>query len=275
MQKATGENKVDDNCLYFDMTKQERDSAIRYLLGAIIKCRNDDHMPSNMYTFDEDVNVYLAHLLFAVSLPEYHEMAGPYLSKESSDVLKWVSATEDQTIRYFIFKVNADHLLIHTAIFDDLNGKSRRKFFKRSKDHYQELAKLYYEQAASYHKRIYRKKTGVGEVLEKLSHYYEIYQKLLGHVRREYFDFVTGFRDQVFHYFMDEFREYEREVKRKNKMDEFLDLYAQWLETKDGEVREKMEYVIRELKTLDPHFEFEIPDHFNRERGGFDERKCA
>ncbi len=263
-----------DSCLYFDITKQERDSAIRYLLGAIIKCRSQEGMPSNMYTFDEDVNVYLAHLLFAVSLPEYHEMASPYLSRESSDILKWVNGTEDHTIRYFIFKVNADHLLIHSAIFDDLVSRSRQKFFKVSRNHYRELAKLYYDQAAAYHKRIYRKKTGVGDVLEKLSHYYEVYQDLLKHVRREYFSFVNGFKDQVFGYFTGEVREYENTLLRKNLMDEFLDLYSSWLETKAPDLEVKIIDLANQIEKIDPDFHFDFAKHF-RYRGGWDERKCA
>ena len=274
-KKGEPEKKMSDNCLYFDMTKQERDSAIRYLLGAIIKCRTEEQIPSNYYTFDEDVNVYLAHLLFAVSLPEYHEMAGPYLSKESSDILNWVNATEDHTIRYFIFKVNADHLLIHTAIFNDLVGGSRQKFFRSSRNHYHELAKLYYDQAAAYHKRIYRKKTGIGDVLGKLSHYYPVYQGLLSHVRREYFNFVNNFKDQVFHYFVQEMNDYENQLNRKTKMDRFLDLYAQWLETKNPGLEEEIIQVVSELEALDPQFHFDVNQYLHRRGGYNDERKCA
>ena len=263
-----------ENCLYFDISKQERESAIRYLLGSIIKSRRDCNFPSNSYTFDEDVNVYLAHLLFAVSLPEYHEMAEPYLSMDTSDIIKWVRATDDRTIRYFIFKVNADHILIHTAIFDDLAQKSKNKFFKKSTKHYRELAQLYYDQAAIYHSRIYRKKTGVGEVLEKLSRYFDAYQGLLKYVRREYLGFVTSFRDQAFSHFMSEVKNYETEFQKKNRMDEFLELYAQWLESKNPHLKQRIDFLIRELKQLDPHFNFD----WNREdnSGGIDdERKCA
>ena len=45
-----------DNCLFFDISKQERESAIRYLLGAILNCRRESNFPSNYYVFDEDVN---------------------------------------------------------------------------------------------------------------------------------------------------------------------------------------------------------------------------
>ena len=262
-----------ENCLYFDISKQERDSAIRYLLGSIIKCRKDGNFPSNYYTYDEDVNVYLAHLLFAVALPEYHEMAEPYLSMETSDILKWVRATEDRTIRYFIFKVNADHILIHTAIFEDLAQKSSQKFFKRSGKHYRELAQLYYDQAALYHNKIYRKKTGVGDVLEKLAHYFDAYQGLLKLVRREYFSFVTGFRDHAFHHFMGELQSYEKDFQKKNRMDHFLDLYARWLETKNPELKREIARVVSEIKKGDESFEFDIERQLY---GGMsDERKCA
>ena len=265
-----------DNCLYFDITKQERDSAVRYLLGAIINCRREHDLPSNLFTFDEDVNIYLAHLLFAFSLPEYHEMAEPYLSLDTSDVLNWIRATEDRTIRYFIFKVNADHLLIHTAIFDDLPKRERHRFFKRSSKHYFELARVYYEQAAAYHKRIYRRRTGVGEVLEKLSHYFDVYQELLRMVRREYFSFVTSFRDQAFHHFMNQFKHYERDVLRRNKMDHFLDLYGDWLQTRNPGVERKLREIVSELRALDPDFRFEISGILGGREGECGhERKCA
>ena len=264
----------DNNCIYFDITKQERDSAVRYLLGAILKSRQESNFPSNYYTFDEDVNIYLAHLLFAVSLPEYHEMAEPYLSMETSDILKWVRATEDRTIRYFIFKVNADHILIHSAIFQDLSQKPSHKIFKRSQKHFLELAKLYYDQAAAYHRRIYRKKTGVGEVLEKLSHYFEAYQGLLKIVRREYFGFVNGFRDQAFQNFMNQMRHYEVEFHKKSKMDRFLDLYGRWLQTKDESLENDILNVIFDLKRLDPGFNFD-PKGIRHNRRWNDERKCA
>jgi hypothetical protein len=262
---------ANENCLYFDVTKQERDSAIRYLLGAIIKCRRDNNFPSNYYTFDEDVNVYLAHLLFAISLPEYHDMADPYLSTDTSDILKWVRGTEDRTIRYFIFKVNADHILMHSAIFDDLAPKGN-KFFKKSSKHYRELAQLYYDQAALYHSRIYRKKTGVGEVLEKISKYFDAYQGLLKIVRREYFDFMNHFRDQAFTHFVKEVRSFEDDFKKREKVDSFLDLYAQWRMTHDPDLKIKIEGLVDEIKRVDSGFQFDITRELY---GGTDERKCA
>lgn len=240
--------------LYFDVDKNERDNAIHFLLGAILRSRVDLGIDRTIEEFDEDVNVYLAHLLFAIALPEYKELAEPYLSAESSDVLRWIKATEDRTIRYFIFKVNADHLLIHLALFDDLTEKSWRGPFQSSERHFTELGKLYYQQASSYHSRIYRKRTGVGDVLQKLGRHFDIYSGLLRTVRRDYLHFVTRFRDQAFDRFMEELNRFERESDKKTKTDHFLDVYSQWLKTKDPRLESEVHWAVQELRRFDPDF---------------------
>lgn len=271
-EKAMQDKPENDHKLYFDITAQERDSAIRYLLGSILNCRKDSEFPSNKLVFDEDVNVYMAHLLFAVSLPEYHDMAEPYLSLDTSDIVNWVKGTEDKTIRYFIFKVNADHILIHTAIFDDIENK-KQKLFKKSQKHYRELAQLYYDQAALYHARIYRKKTGVGEVLEKLSKYFDSYQGLLRQVRRDYFGFVNNFRDQAFSSFVGEISSYECNAGKQEKIDMLLDLYGQWLKNKDIETRMKIQGLVERIKSMDKNFQFDLEKQLGG--GHYNERKCA
>lgn len=240
--------------LFFDVDKHERDSAIRFLLGAILRSRVDLEIGRSIEEFDEDVNVYLAHLLFAIALPEYHELAEPYLSTESSDVVRWVKATEDRTIRYFIFKVNADHLLIHLAIFNDLGEKPWRSIFRSSRKHFAELGRLYYEQASNYHTRIYRKKTGVGEVLEKLARYFDIYSELLRTVRRDYLHFVTRFRDEAFDRFLQELNRFEWESDKKQKVDHFLDLYSEWLKTKNSQLESEVHRTLQEIRKFDPEF---------------------
>lgn len=243
-----------DPYLYFDVNKQERESAIRFLLSSILRCRQDLGLTKQVEETDEDVNIYLAHLLFAIALPEYHELAEPYLSTESSDVLRWVQSTEDRTIRYFIFKVNADHLLIHLAVFGDLSSEARQGFFRRSEKHFVELGRLYYEQASSYHERIYRKKTGVGDVLHKLARHFDLYSELLQIVRRDYFHFVTRFRDQAFDRFLKELGTYEKTTIQRSQMDQFLDLYSEWLKTKNPELKNRLQSEIQNMRRFDPEF---------------------
>ena len=91
-------------------------------------------------------------------------------------------------------------------------------------------------------------------------------------VRREYFSFVNGFRDQVFTQFLDQVKNYETNFQKKNKMDLFLELYGRWLETKNPALKKDIIAVAEDLKQLDPNF------HFDPERelyGRDDEKKCA
>ena len=165
-------------------------------------------------------------------------------------------------------------MMIHGTVFDDLTSKDSGKVFKKPPKHYRELAKLYYDQASAYHKRIYRKKTGVGEVLEKLSKHYEAYQGVLKNVRREYFNFLNSFRDQVFTSFMKGIGAFEGEFMKKSKMDEFLDIYAEWLNTKNPVLELKIQQLAQDIKAVDPGFNFDM-SRMNRSGWTDDERKCA
>src|SRR3989338_7626973 len=127
------ENK-EKQYFYFDIPKQERDSAIAYLLNALLKSRSACALPSNQGEFDEDVNIYLAHLLFAASLPDYQGAVQRYLSTNVSEMANLMEKNDDRIVRYFIYKVNADHLMVHLGIFQDLEkshhsfGKSEHQF---------------------------------------------------------------------------------------------------------------------------------------------------
>ena len=122
------------NYFYFDIPKEERDAVVSFLLDALIRSRAICQLPSNEPEFDEDVNIYLAHLLFAASLPDYQEAVRRYVSIQVSDVADLIERAEDRVVRYFIYKVNADHLLVHLGIFNDLPvqqkmlGKTERQY---------------------------------------------------------------------------------------------------------------------------------------------------
>lgn len=252
-------NKKEENqYIYFDMTANERDSALRFLLSAIIKTKEENPQLVRKATVDEDVNVYLAHLMFAIALPEYHEMADPYLSKRSSDIMEWVKSTEDRTVRYFIYKVNADHLLMHTTLFHDLNAK-HKTIFKSPEEYYQEQASLYYSEAAKYHQQMNRKKTGIANVLEKIATDFKYYQRILDLVREDYFTFVTTFREKHFRSFLNEVSLYEKENYYDQKMDEFLSAFYEWNETQNDAMRAKAAQLAEDLKRMNPEFKFQFP----------------
>jgi len=224
---------------------------------------------------DDDVNVYLAHLLFAFLIPEYHDMAKPYVSSQAGDILNTVHQSNDKTFQYFVFKVNADHLLMQTSILKAEESKERKTWYRKHAGYYRELAKLYYSQASAYHKKIYRKKSGVGPVLEKLSQHFESYQRLLQEVKKDYFNFASDVKQQLFDHFMVEIKKYEKDYLVKEKTDSFLDWYGRWLSEKDPESQRQVIRIAFELRQLDPEFHFDPKEHFKINRGDEDNRECA
>lgn len=248
--------------LYFGLSNEDRESAIYFLLESILKSKDQTHGIKRSFSFDEDVNIYLAHLLFAVSLPEYHDMADPFLSNNPQEVFEWVRETDDPMLRYFIFKVNADHLLIQSTIFNPdpaiANRFTVKKNGREEKNEGHLAAILYYNQAARCHAGVYDKKTGVGEVLGKIAGQFDIYAHVLTGVKEDYFKFIDCFREQAFQHFLVKMNAYEKEHLHEMKMENFLEIYHEWLLNKDPGLKSKILLLTRELSQLDPQFNFDV-----------------
>ena len=256
------ENDTQAPYLYFGLSNEDRESAIFFLLESILKSKDQSQGLKRAAAFDEDVNIYLAHLLFAVSLPEYHEMADPFLSNNPNEVFEWVRETDDPMLRYFIFKVNADHLLVQSTIFNPEPSIAKRFPLKKAKKTGQDEGHLaaifYYNQAARCHSGVYDKKTGVGEVLGKIAGQYDVYANILAGVKEDYFKFIECFREQAFQHFLMKLGGYEKEHLREIKMEKFLEAYQKWLTTKNPDLKPRIVELTRELSRLDPQFCFYI-----------------
>ena len=248
--------------LYFGLSSEDRESAIYFLLESILKAKDQSHDLTRTLSFDEDVNIYLAHLLFAISLPEYHDMADPFLSTNTHEVFEWIRETDDPMLRYFIFKVNADHLLVQSTIFNP-DPKSAKRFSlkKDGQDEKNEerlSAILYYNQASRCHAGVYDKKTGVGEVLGKIAGQFDVYRHILTGVKEDYFKFIECFREQAFQHFLVKLSGYEKDHLRGIKIEQFLEAYQGWLSTKAPELKNKILRLTQELSRLDPQFRFDV-----------------
>lgn len=248
--------------LYFNLSSEEKESAIYLLLESILKARESVWGLTVSHGFDEDVNIYLAHLLFAMSLPEYHEMADPFISSNPQEVFEWIRQTEDPMLRYFIFKVNADHLLIQSTIFNPHAEPSKRfslkKKIKNEKDETRLAAILYYNHASRCHKALYDKTTGVGEVLGKMAGQFDLYQQVMVDVREDYFKFMMSLKEQGFQNFLNKLGDFEKAFQREKKMDQFLEAYQRWLSQKDEGSKTRVLLLSWELSQLDPQFSFDL-----------------
>ncbi len=244
-----GSEIMEEELFYYNLKKKEKEAVLGFIVSALLKSRRHAGLESNKGFFDEDVNVYLAHLLLAYTDPGYCHSCQRYISLNDLDVFKMIEDVEDSCLRYFVYKVNADNLLLSLGIFQNL---------KDIKDKSIGRAKTYYELAASYNKEIYRKITAVSEVLGKLSTWFERYLAILTETRREYFNILEYVSDPEISSLIHELEEYEKECLLHKKYDEFLDAYSAWLRDKKEETRHNLERIAKELKEIDTGFHFHL-----------------
>ena len=239
-----------------DVSKKE--SAINRLLDSLINARKKAKFPSNAQGFDEDVNLYMAHLLYAMSMPNYTSITEQYISFYNAEVRVLADMAEDKYLKYFILKVNADNLLIHLGIFQDLAQRKHKKDKQKDIDAYVNDAQEFYMSAAQLNKKIYRRKTAIADVLSKLAKNLPSYVKVLFYLRKDFFLFLNRYEDSEFCTFLDHMKRYEKKMEFEQKQNLFLDLYSQWLKRKSSMLRSKINNICHELHELDPTFKFKL-----------------
>lgn len=255
---------------YMEIKGSSRDLKPTYyfMMKCLLYSRMETGLISNKDYYDEDVNVYIAHLLNSFIKPEYMQRASKYLSKYDTEVFARLADSKDARLKYTLYKTNADFLLVSLGIFDnpaaaDPQNPSalmspERRIFQPSEEAYVGRGKTYYRFAYTYSQQIHNPNAAITEVLEKLSSGFEKYLRILAHMRGEYLNLMDKLsRGEIYHL--------ERSVnatKRteilKEKQDRFLDLYMEWKRTRRSETRSEIEQLVEEIRALDPDFTFEF-----------------
>ncbi len=247
---------------YVDLKENTRDlqPTYHFMINCLLYSRMETGLVSNQEFYDEDVNVYLAHLLHSFINPEYVEQSKRFLSKYDTDVFRRLATSSDARLKYLIYKTNADFLLISIGIFDNPAGAGPgRAKPPAAEEAYIGRGKTYYHFAYSYAQQVHRKNQGVSEVLEKLSLGFDKYIRILSHMRGEYMDLLKRFsQGEVYHLERSVDEASQQELLRV-KQDELLERYAAWKQEPSAENEENLERVVGEIRQLNPEFRFELP----------------
>jgi Skp family chaperone for outer membrane proteins len=259
----------DWNHLSFDLhtnigpdSPREVEPTFFFMLNCLLYSRMETGNESNKDFYDEDVNMYLTHLLCSFMQPEYHRRAKKYLSRYDANLFNKIEKSDDVRLKYTIYKTNADFLLISIGIFK--NPRHDRldtaQLFVNSEEAHMGRAKAYYNFAYTYSQSMFRRSTGVSEVLEKLSRGFERYVEILSHMRGEYFNILDRLSaGEVYHL--------ERDIDKQSKnkdlkvlQDAFLDKYSEYLRTKDPDLKRELDEMVRAIKKIDDSFHFHMED---------------
>jgi hypothetical protein len=256
--KACGNQSVVD-------VRPVHNAAGTFMMDCFLRSRTESGNPSNIEYDEEDVNVYIVNLLCLLADPVYYMQMYKYVADHDTDIFRMVENTTDDRLRYWVYKANADHLLVSLGLFGPrgepargpggdsgpLSSKAARTDAGRGK--------TYYSFASCYCGNLAKRWRPLADVLCKLSWGFEKYVAILDHMRGEYFNILDVFSEgEIFHLQreLDQFK--NRELIRK-KYDVMLDLYLDWKKTKDPDLKVKMEAVLAELREIDPGCTFKIP----------------
>lgn len=232
-----------------------------FMINCLLYSRMETGLVSNQDYYDEDVNVYLAHLLHSFINPDYVEQSRKYLSKYDADVFKRLANSTDARLKYAIYKTNADFLLVSIGLFDNPLAPTSPARAKTapSEEAYIGRGKTYYHFAYTYSQQIHRRNQGVSEVLEKLSIGFEKYIKILSHMRGEYLDLVQRFSEGEVYHLERAVNESARQERIKDKQDQLLELYTAWQREPTPEIEENVRRLVGEIQELAPSFRFSLP----------------
>jgi hypothetical protein len=240
-----------------------------FMMKCLLYSRMETGLLSNQDFYDEDVNVYLAHLLDSLIQPENLERARRYLSPYDTEVFHKLSLSKDARLKYTIYKTNADFLLISLGIFDSPEGvvteaaasaRPERDFLRPTEEASIGRGRTYYRFAYTYSQMVHGRNAGISDVLEKLSVGFDKYLRILAHMRGEYLDLLKRLSSGEVYHLERVANDEQRQDSLKEKQDRFLDLYLDWQKTGAADLRTRINEIIREIRTLDPSFKFKMPD---------------
>ena len=231
---------------YYQIPGPQSEATFGAIMEMLLKTRLKLRLETNRSLYDEDVNAYLAGLLVSYIDPNYLKAVSEVLSPYDIDVFQAATSAEDRVHAYWIYKVNADDLLVSLGVFHRLWQEERGEMTRMSR---------YYVAASGYQRRIYGKTTAVGEIQMKLADGSERYLKILAGARTDYLNFIEHIRSQGLRVFHEELQNFEKELPLKKAQDELLDAYSAWLNSRqDLKLRQRLHEVIERLKALDPQF---------------------
>ena len=247
---------------YIDLKDTSRDLQPTYyfMINCLLYSRMETGLVSNQDFYDEDVNVYLAHLLHSFINPEYVEQSKKFLSKYDTDVFRRLQTSTDARLKYMIYKTNADFLLVSIGIFDNpMAAAAQRSKAQPAEEAFVGRGKTYYHFAYSYSQQMHRKNAGVSDVLEKLSVGFDKYLRILSHMRGEYLDLLKRLSAGEVYHLERSINEHSLQELLLVKQDELLELYTVWKHQPSPEAEENLERLVSEIRQINPSFKFELP----------------
>jgi hypothetical protein len=138
---------------------------------------------ANEMKYDEDVNQYITLTLADLANPKSLAFANQYTVGIDDDVGQIAVSLPEQIKTYFLYKINADFLLLNLGLFRPDTNILGEAYFDKGES--------YYFSAASNLKAVKGSRSGMSDVLEKLSGGFGKYVEILRTMKNSADNFLS------------------------------------------------------------------------------------
>ena len=155
-----------------------------------IQC-HEKEIKQNDLEYEEDVNQYITLMLAEMVNPKTTGLTNQYLVGTDSDAGQIAIDLKLESQKYQVFRTNADFLLFHLGLFSPQSNILGDKYFDKGG--------WYYRSAACSLKHARGGRSGLSDVLEKLSLKFGKYVKILRYMKNRssnYFNFHFKFSEE-------------------------------------------------------------------------------
>jgi hypothetical protein len=236
------------------------EDAYFFMMNSLLHSRMEAGFPSNDICFDEDVNVYLASLLASLIFPQGGDGGARGILPGDASLFEAAEAAAGAREKYRMYRRSADRILVSLGIFK--NARLKRPdsvpHFASPDAAFIGRGKSYYAIARAYAAQVHRRNTAVGDVLGKLSDHFERYLGVLSLMGGEHLNIFKQLSDGELFHLESGPRPAEKGAVLTLRYDRFLDLYSSYLENKSARSKQALAEAVREIRELDPSFEFDI-----------------
>ena len=152
---------------------------------------HEKEIKQNDLEYEEDVNQYITLMLAEMVNPKTTGLTNQYLVGTDSDAGQIAIDLKLESQKYQVFRTNADFLLFHLGLFSPQSNILGDKYFDKGG--------WYYRSAACSLKHARGGRSGLSDVLEKLSLKFGKYVKILRYMKNRssnYFSFHFKFSEE-------------------------------------------------------------------------------
>lgn len=204
---------------------------------------------------DEEVNVYMAHLLLSLVDGRLFSEHADRLAITPADVFLKAEQEDSPRRKFQVYRANADHRLIFYCVF---SGTGKHQSLYRQQftlpESYPEEAQTYYGRAALAAFRLPTRYQGLALAINKIAENFETYRAILTHMSGNYLNLYCQITPgQLFHLQHEANKVTSPEIK-KIALDQMLDAFNAWRANPTPESEAKYRQACEQYGQTNPAF---------------------